>query len=155
MLANAPQEAFTVDSPFPEVTYSMQCCMAFAPPAILFDEAGYPTPQGFGYEKALEGHMEDEAYRRLLSPITHLKQASPRTMLVHGDSDPGVFYENSVRYLKKAEETGASCSLLTVQGGGHSFETMAGEKPACPTAAEAYAQAADFMKAVLTEENRR
>ena len=55
----------------------------------------------------------------------------------------------------EAEETGASCSLLTVQGGGHSFETMAGEKPACPTAAEAYAQAADFMKAVLTEENRR
>lgn len=149
MLANAPQEAFIADSPFPNVRYSMQCCMAFAPPAVLFDEEGRPAPQAFGHENALTGHLDDDAYRRLVSPITHVKNTSPQTMLVHGDCDPAVFYENSLRYLAQAEAAGAPCSLLTVTGGGHSFETMAEEKPARPTSAEAYEQAGNFLKKVL------
>ena len=145
MLANAPQEAFTVDSPYPDVAYSMQCCMAFAPPAILFEEEGHPVPQGFGWQNAFVGKMEDDAYRRLLSPITHLKSTSPRTMLVHGDKDPAVYYENSVRYMAKAAEIGAVCSLVTVSGGGHSYETMDEAFPATPVSTEAYAQAGTFL----------
>lgn len=149
MLANAPQERFTADSPFPDVRYSMQCCMAFAPPTVLFNEEDCPAPQAFGHEKALTGHLDDDAYRRLLSPISHVSKTSPQTLLVHGESDPAVFYENSVRYMEKAKTVGAPCSLLTVTGGGHSFETMAEEKPACPTSVEAYEQAGNFLKKVL------
>lgn len=155
LLANAPQEAFVTGSPYPGVTFSLLCCMAFAPPTVLYEEPGRAVPQGFGWENAFAGRMEDDGYRRLLSPMTHLKKTSPRTMLVHGDRDPAVFYENSLRYLERAASLDARCTLLTVSGGGHSFETLAEEEPACPTAAEAYGQAARFLLETVTPESRR
>ncbi len=145
MASVAPQALFTADSPYPDVRYSAKCCMAFAPPTVLFDEPGAPTPQGFGFAAAFPGKLEDDAYRRLLSPITHVKKTSPRTLLVHGDSDPAVYFGNSLRYLAAARAVGADCGLYIVSGGGHCFETVDALFPADKTTAQVYTRAAEFL----------
>ncbi len=55
-------------------------------------------------------------------PIRNVTAQYPPTMLVHGDKDTDVPYEQSVAMAKKLEEAGVESQLVTVSGKGHCFE---------------------------------
>lgn len=65
--------------------------------------------------------LNDNAWKRLkeasASPLVH-KQMPPY-LLIHGDQDPTVPYEQSVRFQKQMQEAGNTCDLITVTGGVH------------------------------------
>ncbi len=53
------------------------------------------------------------------SPITHVSSAAPPTLLVHGDADPTVPYEQSVTFEKALRAAGVPVRLLRIPGGVH------------------------------------
>lgn len=55
------------------------------------------------------------------SPITYASQPMPPVLLMHGDADELVSYDQSVRYCKALQDAGNKAILVTVPGQGHGF----------------------------------
>ena len=56
-----------------------------------------------------------------LSPITYVRKGLPPVLSIHGDADPVVPYDQSVRLTKELKAAGDQAELITVQGGQHGF----------------------------------
>jgi acetyl esterase/lipase len=56
---------------------------------------------------------------RELSPIYWVHKEQPPVYIVHGDADPGVSVTQSLRFLAKCHEVGATCEVTIRQGAGH------------------------------------
>ncbi len=56
-----------------------------------------------------------------LSPITYVRKGLPPVLSIHGDADPTVPYEQSVRLTKALKAAGNQAELITVPGGKHGF----------------------------------
>ena len=54
-----------------------------------------------------------------LSPIYNIRADMPPFLLIHGTADSLVPFEQSERMCERMRETGASCELYPVKGGGH------------------------------------
>ena len=56
-----------------------------------------------------------------LSPITYVRKGLPPVLSIHGDADPVVPYEQSVRLTRELKAAGDQADLITVPGGKHGF----------------------------------
>jgi acetyl esterase/lipase len=56
-----------------------------------------------------------------LSPVTYVRKGLPPLLSIHGDSDPTVPYDQSVRLTKELKTSGDQAELITVLGGQHGF----------------------------------
>ena len=56
-----------------------------------------------------------------LSPITYVRKGLPPVLSIHGDSDPVVPYDQTVRLTKELKAAGDQAELITVPGGKHGF----------------------------------
>ena len=56
---------------------------------------------------------------REVSPIYWAHKEQPPIYIVHGDADPGVSITQSLRFLAKCHELGATCEVLIRNGAGH------------------------------------
>ncbi len=65
--------------------------------------------------------LNDAAWSRLkeASPSTYIASDLPPYLLIHGDQDPTVPYEQSVRFQKQTRAAGNTCDLITIAGGVH------------------------------------
>jgi acetyl esterase len=59
---------------------------------------------------------------RELSPVNRVNKDAPPFLLIHGTVDTLVPYEQSVEMCRKLRETGDTCDLYTVHGGGHGIQ---------------------------------
>lgn len=76
------------------------------------------------WPKAVTGYdpeIEPEAFNPFC-PIRNVTAKYPPTLLLHGDQDTDVPYEQSVAMAKKLEDVGVEHQLVTVLGKGHGFE---------------------------------
>ena len=62
---------------------------------------------------------KDESFAKSVSPINYVSKSSPPVLIIHGDADPTVPYEQSVLLYKKLMETGVKSEFITVKGGLH------------------------------------
>ncbi|MGE5294538.1 MAG: prolyl oligopeptidase family serine peptidase, partial [Solirubrobacterales bacterium] len=53
------------------------------------------------------------------NPITYVTKDDPPFLIVHGDADPIVPYNQSVLLREALDRAGVEVTLYTVQGGGH------------------------------------
>jgi acetyl esterase/lipase len=69
----------------------------------------------------LQAKPRDEQVKALreLSPLAAVSKQTPPTLIVHGDADPLVPYEQSERFAAKLAENGVPHQLVTRKGGGH------------------------------------
>jgi acetyl esterase/lipase len=58
---------------------------------------------------------------RRLSPITYVRKGLPPILVLHGDQDPTVPYEQSVALVKALKDSGDDAELITVPAGRHGF----------------------------------
>lgn len=65
------------------------------------------------------------------SPVNAIKAGMPPYLLIHGDQDPTVPYEQSIAFQKKMKALGNVCDLITVPGGGHGMGAWGMAGPAC------------------------
>lgn len=56
---------------------------------------------------------------RALSPVNHVRPGLPPFLLVHGDADQSVPYEQSITFQARLREQGVACELLTLPGAPH------------------------------------
>jgi acetyl esterase len=65
--------------------------------------------------------LNEDAWKRLreVSPSSYVHAKMPPFLLVHGDQDPTVPYEQSVRFQQQLKSQGGQCDLITVRGGVH------------------------------------
>jgi alpha-L-fucosidase 2 len=70
----------------------------------------------FGAE-SLDG--EGLAKLRKVSPIFAVHQGMPPFLCIHGNKDDQVSYEQSPEMCEAMKNVGASCELITIEGGGH------------------------------------
>jgi acetyl esterase/lipase len=62
---------------------------------------------------------EDASFRASISPVTYISKHNPPVFIVHGNSDPIVPYEQSVRLHQKLDKAGVYNEFITVEGGKH------------------------------------
>ena len=60
-----------------------------------------------------------EEIARRVSPITYVRPGLPPILTIHGDADPVVPYEQSVRLHQALTKAGVPNQLLTIPGGRH------------------------------------
>jgi acetyl esterase/lipase len=64
----------------------------------------------------------DDATKALLkeiSPITHVKPGLPPFLLVQGDADKTVTYEQTLAFMSKLKKNNVPCEIVTVKGAAH------------------------------------
>jgi hypothetical protein len=58
---------------------------------------------------------------RQASPVTYISKDDPPILMIHGDKDTTVPYEQSTVFAKKLIADGNTCALIKVKNAGHGF----------------------------------
>ena len=91
-----------------------------------------------GYDPDTEPHAFDP-----FCPIRNVTEEYPPTLLLHGDMDTDVPYEQSVMMADELVRVGVEHALITIKNGGHGFDGV-GTKD--PVVANAFEQVLDFLQ---------
>jgi acetyl esterase/lipase len=104
-------------SPINRESAKVQCVVARAAPVDLRKMPDAPL-FGFRETAGREGTVE---YRQLAdaSPLTYVSSDDPPFLLIHGDADPTVPFEQSEIMKAALGAAGVKAELLTIPGGGH------------------------------------
>lgn len=96
--------------------------------AAIIDKYGITDVWDWAYGKDLTSksatrwlgdRAKDEKFAASVSPITYVNKNSPPTFIVHGDADPTVPYQQSVKLHDKLVAAGVQTEFITVPGGLH------------------------------------
>jgi acetyl esterase/lipase len=79
-------------------------------------EGPHMQPYAVAWVPEQPGRME---LAKKLSPITYVRKGLPPVLSIHGDADPVVPYDQSVRLTKELKAAGDQAELITVPGGQH------------------------------------
>ena len=74
-------------------------------------------------------NADDQSVYRAASPIAHVSASSPPTLLLHGDADETVPYQQSVAMEAALRAANVSVKLVRVHGGAHGSDFGTGGKP--------------------------
>jgi acetyl esterase/lipase len=112
---------------------TLQCVVLRAAPADLIKMIG-SSGTGTAAVVSFVGRLpttdpEDQKVYRDASPIAHVSAASPPTLLVHGDADDTVPYEQSVALEAALRRANVPVKLVRVPGGAHGPNFSKGEEP--------------------------
>ena len=118
------------------VSAHVQCVVASAAPADL---AVFQAPNATSFigapSPSLPGAPRDpiaaKAYYEA-SPVNHLSAQSAPLLLIHGDADTTVPFEQSESMVAAAKKAGSTVKLVRVPGGGHRFAMELAKHPAWP-----------------------
>jgi len=69
---------------------------------------------------------DNEVTRKFLveaSPATHVRPGLPPFLLIHGNKDETVPYEQSVNFFAKLKAVGVPAEFITIDGGGHGMSS--------------------------------
>jgi len=77
-----------------------------------------------------------------LIPIQNVTEDYPPTLLLHGDHDTDVPYEQSVLMYEKLQEKGISSDLITIEGADHVFDQYFHN----PDVQQAFTEVIHFLK---------
>jgi len=79
-----------------------------------------PFPESWPYTTQWLGNQPNRAdIAKASSPMTYVRAGVPPTISIHGDADPLVPYNHSVRLQEALQKAGVAHELVTVPGGGH------------------------------------
>jgi acetyl esterase/lipase len=79
-----------------------------------------PFPENWPYTVQWLGNQPNRAdVARASSPLTYVRPGLPPTISIHGDADPTVPYNHSVRLQDALQKAGVAHALVTIPGGGH------------------------------------
>ena len=94
---------------------------------------GSPNVVSF-MERLPNGTPDDEKVYNAASPIVHVSRSSPPVLLLHGDSDDTVPYQQSVAMEAALRRVNVAVKLLRVTGGEHgpNFGTAGKPHPQLP-----------------------
>jgi acetyl esterase/lipase len=101
--------------------------------AAVSDLRGLVSSQGTGFvvsymEAALSDAPAVKALYDAASPVAQVSAKAPPTLLIHGDADKLIYYQQSTDMESALRKAGVSVKLVTVPGGEHGADFGAGGK---------------------------
>ena len=101
--------------------------------AAVNDLRGLVSIQGTGFvvsymETALSDAPTVRALYDAASPVAQVSSSAPPTLLIHGDADKLIFYQQSTDMESALRNAGVAVKLVTVPGGDHGADFGAGGK---------------------------
>jgi dipeptidyl aminopeptidase/acylaminoacyl peptidase len=69
------------------------------------------------------------AFLRDTSPINHVRRGLPPFLILHGDADKTVPYQQSLNFQAHLRAHAVPCELITIPGGPHGLLAWAGLAP--------------------------
>jgi dipeptidyl aminopeptidase/acylaminoacyl peptidase len=117
-----------------QASSQVQAVACFCPPSDLVDygKVGRSVveyePVKFAWHAFdVLGKPREEQIKRLreMSPFFAISKQTPPTLIIHGDADPLVPYEQSERFVAKLAENDVPHQLITRKGAGHVWLDMA------------------------------
>lgn len=96
--------------------------------AAIINKYGIADVWDWGYGKDLTSKSatrwlgakaKDENFAKSVSPMSYVAKTSPPTFIVHGDADPTVPYQQSVKLYKAFQDAGVKSEFMTITGGKH------------------------------------
>jgi len=100
--------------------------------AAVSDLRNMPTPEGANFVVSYMESPPADAVRALYesaSPVTQVGPNSAPTLLIHGDADALVPFQQSVAMEKALRSAGARTRLISVPGGVHGADFGAADRP--------------------------
>ena len=98
----------------------VNCIISMSGPTKLYGE------ETFEFRKRIMSVINknefNEEIMKKASPINYLKKDSPPIMLLHGTKDNFVPFSQSKLFYEKAQEIGADCKFISIEGSGHILE---------------------------------
>ena len=112
-------------SPINRESAKIQCVVARAAPS---DFSANPDAPLFGFNRFAGREKGTSEFSQIAeaSPVTHVSADDPPFLLIHGDADPVVKFEQSETMMAALSKAGVEVDLLRISGGGHGakFETL-------------------------------
>lgn len=90
-------------------------------------------------------HGNEPEWFSAFCPIRNVTHEYPPTLLIHGDQDTDVPFEQSVLMSKELEHRGVAHELVTMPNRGHIFD-IDGERMADPAISKLFNQVLDFLE---------
>ncbi len=96
--------------------------------AAIIDKYGITDVWDWGYGKDITSksairwlgtRAKDEAFAKSVSPLSYVSKSNPPTLIIHGDADPVVPYQQSVKLYEAMKKAGVVTEMITVPGGLH------------------------------------
>ena len=125
--AKGPADA---KDPIDRESSAVQCVACFFPPTDFLNY-GKPGVDGVGvgilkdYKPAFGPQSDTPEGRQKLgrdiSPIYFVSSNTPPTLIIHGDADPLVPFQQSESFVKRSREAGATAELIVREGKGHGW----------------------------------
>jgi dipeptidyl aminopeptidase/acylaminoacyl peptidase len=85
-----------------------------------------------------------ELYRKA-SPMLYVSKDDPPLLLVHGEKDDGVPFDQSVRMAETYRRAGLPVEFIAVKNAGHDFQHI-GDAPISPSVEVIHQKTVDFFK---------
>jgi acetyl esterase/lipase len=109
----------------PGASSAVQCVVDQFGPSELLTMGDAPSQMdhnapGSPESKLLGGPVQEKKEEaRSASPITYVTKDDPPFLIIHGDADPLVPFNQSERLAKALTDAGVECLFVRVAGGGH------------------------------------
>jgi acetyl esterase/lipase len=100
-------------------------------------------------ERVPDQTPEDRLVYAAASPITHVSKSSPPVLLMHGDADDVVPYQQSVAMEAALKAAGVDVKLLTIAGGKHGPDFAPRGGPPHPQLPLAFSEAVGWLDSHL------
>ena len=106
-------------SPVNRESAKVQVVVARAAPTDLTISSARTVHPLFGFRRAARKDSEEHRQFVAASPVTHVTADDPPVLLIHGDADDVVSYENAEVMKAVLEKAGVPVELLRIPGAGH------------------------------------
>ncbi len=121
--------------PVNRVSNRVQCVVVSAAPTDLESKASDPNVVSLiGTPLQLTGQIDPVAAKayRAASPVNYVSKSSPPMLLIHGDADETVPFQQAELMIAAAKKVGTNIRLVRVPGGRHTFAQDLGKHPEWP-----------------------
>ena len=111
--------------------------------------AQFPSDTAPVIVKFLRGTRDEkpDSYRKA-SPIHYVSKDAPPLLLVHGEEDAAVPFEQSVRMAGAYRRMGLPVNLIALKNAGHDFEHV-GSEPMAPSVDVVHQKTLEFFRSHL------
>jgi acetyl esterase/lipase len=135
---------------WPEVSSNVQAVSSwYGPTDFTVGAAEFDHHSGRAVVKLFRGTLEEKPQEyRHASPITYVNASSPPLLLVQGEKDDMVPFDQALRMKERYESAGATIEFIAAKNAGHDFKE-AGDGPLSPSIEEIHQRTIDFFKKYL------
>jgi acetyl esterase/lipase len=115
-------EPFEGDGPWKEYSSRVAAVCGLYGPADLMaleEKPPFSEPEGI-LERLLGGSVQENKRKAAMaSPVKHVSSDDPAFLIVHGEEDPLVPYEQSAGFYTELKANGVEATLHLAEGAGH------------------------------------